>query len=60
MAAQQQQPGTSASQFKLLYHSLIRARNLIILITEILGVGVPPAEDEALAGSLVGKRQRLE
>jgi hypothetical protein len=54
---------TSNEQFKMLYSSLLRARTLILLIAEILQLGVPAQQQEdqeAIQGSVIGKRQRLE
>ena len=54
---------TSNEQFKMLYLSLLRARTLILLIAEILHLGIPAQQQEdqeAIQGSVIGKRQRLE
>lgn len=55
---------TSSLQFRQLYQSLIRARNLIFLICDILQLIKRPSatqeEEESIQGSMIGKRQRLD
>ena len=60
----QQQQSSTAQQFRALYQSLIRSRNLLFLICDILQLVKRPntsqEEEEAIQGSMIGKRQRLD
>ena len=54
---------SQTNQFRSLYSSLNRARNLIFLICDILHLVKRSSiaeEEEPLQGSLIGKRQRLD
>ena len=54
---------SQTNQFRSLYSSLNRARNLIFLICDILHLvkrSSIPEEEEPLQGSMIGKRQRLD
>jgi hypothetical protein len=52
----------TSQHFRSLYHSLVRARNLIVLICEILEFTKhsAPEDEAAIQGGQLGKRPRID